>query len=162
MLLGTDRSTSICVLVWLVRLSPSGPSRPVVGGAEHWQDGSMNPAPVPYPPAIRRAAVVIAALLAVAIGYFSLVPPGEAPAPQISDKIRHFAAYAGLAVPVAMWFGPGRLAAILVVALYGAGLEVAQALAGTGREGSLADAAANALGAAAGVLLVWIIARTRA
>lgn len=121
----------------------------------------MNPALVPYPPAIRRAAVVIAALLAVVIAYFSLVPPGEAPAPQISDKLRHFAAYAGLAVPVAMWFGPGRLAAVLVVALYGAGLEMAQAFAGTGREASFGDAAANTLGAAAGALLVWIIARSR-
>lgn len=122
----------------------------------------MDPARTPYPPAIRRAAVVIAALLAVLIGYYSLIPPGDAPAPQISDKIRHFVAYAGLAVPVAMWFGPGRLAAVLVTAAYGAGLEIAQALAGTGREGSLADAAANTLGAGAGFLLVWFIARTRA
>lgn len=122
----------------------------------------MRPALAPYPPAIRLAALVIAALLAVLIGYYSLVPPGDVPAPQISDKVRHFAAYAGLAVPVAMWFGPGRLAAVLVAASYGAGLEIAQALAGTGREGSLADAAANMLGAGAGFLLVWLIARTRA
>lgn len=122
----------------------------------------MNPALAPYPPAIRRGALVIAALLAVLIGYYSLVPPGDAPASQISDKIRHFAAYAGLAVPVAMWIGPGRLAAVLVAAAYGAGLEIAQAFAGTGREGSLADALANTLGAGAGFLLVWFIARTRA
>lgn len=122
----------------------------------------MNPALVPYPPVIRRAALVIGVLLALVIGYFSLVPPGEAPAPQISDKIRHFAAYATLAIPVAMWFGPGRMAAWAVTTLYGGGLEIAQALAGTGREGSLADALANALGAGTGVLLVWIIARTRA
>ena len=121
----------------------------------------MNPALVPYPPAIRRAAVVIAALLAVVIAYFSLVPPGDAPAPQISDKIRHFAAYTGLAVPVSMWFGPGRIAAVLVTAAYGIGLEIAQGLAGTGREASLADAAANTLGAGAGFLLIWFIARTR-
>lgn len=121
----------------------------------------MNPALVPYPPHIRRAALIVAALMALVIGYFSLVPPGEAPAPQISDKIRHFGAYAMLAVPVAMWFGPGRIAAALVVATYGAGLEVAQAFAGTGREGSLVDGLANALGAAAGYLLVLFIARTR-
>jgi VanZ family protein len=121
----------------------------------------MNPALVPYPPVVRRAALVIAVCLAVLIGYFSLVPPGDAPAPQISDKIRHFAAYATLAIPVAMWFGPGRLAAWVLTAVYGGGLEIAQALAGTGREGSWGDGAANALGAGAGVLLIWIIARTR-
>lgn len=121
----------------------------------------MNPALVPYPPAIRRAALVIFALLAVLIGYFSLVPAGEAPAPQISDKIRHFAAYATLAIPAAMWFGPGRLWAWLVVAAYGGALEIAQALGCAGREGSWADAFANTLGAGTGVLLIWIVARTR-
>ncbi len=120
----------------------------------------MKAAPASYPASIRRAAAVSAALIAVIVGYFSLVPPGEAPAPQISDKIRHFVAYAALAVPVAVWFGPGRLfAAMAATVLYGAGLEGAQALAGTGREGSLADAAANALGAVTGVLSVWMGAR---
>ena len=121
----------------------------------------MNPALVPYPPAIRRAALVIFALLAVLIGYFSLVPGGEAPAPQISDKIRHFAAYAALAIPAAMWFSPGRLWVFVCVAGYGALMEVAQGLAGTGREASLLDGLANAAGAGAGVLLIWIIARMR-
>lgn len=122
----------------------------------------MNPATVPYPPAIRRAALVIAALLAALIGYYSLVPPGEVPAPQVSDKILHFAAYAGLAVPVSMWFGPGRLAAVLVAASYGASLEIAQAFAAAGRQASIADALANTLGAGAGFVLVWFIARMRA
>jgi VanZ family protein len=121
----------------------------------------MNPALVPYPPAIRRAALVIGLLLAVVVGYYSLVPPGEAPAPQISDKVRHFAAYAGLAVPIAMWFSPRRLWAWLSVAGYGAAMEVAQGLAGTGREASVLDGLANAAGAGAGVLLIWIIARRR-
>lgn len=99
----------------------------------------------------------------VAIGYFSLVPPGDAPAPQISDKIRHFAAYAALAAPIAIWFGPQRLlAAALLAALYGAGIEVAQVYAPTGREGSPADAGANALGAAMGTLMIWALARFRA
>ena len=125
----------------------------------------MRPALSPDPPAIRRAALVIGLCLAAVIGYFSLVAPGEAPAPQVSDKLRHFAAYAALAVPAAMWLGPERirrgLLAAVLVALYGAGLEAAQAFAGTGREGSVADGAANALGAMAGVSIVFIIARMR-
>ena len=71
----------------------------------------MRPALAPYPPAIRRAALIVGLCLAVLIGYFSLVTPGETPAPQISDKLRHFAAYWALAVPAAMWFGPGRVPA---------------------------------------------------
>lgn len=112
--------------------------------------------------AIRRASVVFAALLAVIVAYFSLVPPGSAPAPQLSDKIRHFIAYAALTVPLALWFGRGRLLlAVSAAALYGAGLEFAQALAGTGREGSVADAVANALGACAGGLAVALAFRLR-
>jgi VanZ family protein len=121
----------------------------------------MTSARTPYPPAIRRAALTIGVLLAILIGYLSLVPPGDVPAPGISDKLKHFAAYATLAVPVAMWFAPARRRGALIVTAYGAGLEVAQALSGTGREGSIADAMANGAGAAAGTLLVWWIARTR-
>jgi VanZ family protein len=121
----------------------------------------MTPDRLPYPPPIRRAALVITLCLAAMIGYYSLVPPGDVPAPDISDKIRHFAAYALLAVPAAMWFSPRRLAAWLAVGGYGVLMEIAQGLSGTGRELSALDALANMAGAGAGVLLVWIIARTR-
>ena len=121
----------------------------------------MDTVRLPYPPLIRRAAAIIAALLALLIAYFSLVPPGETPAPQISDKIRHFGAYAMLAIPTAMWLAPRRIVPAVVVAIWGIAMEIAQGLAGTGREASLIDALANTLGACAGVLLVWIIARRR-
>lgn len=121
----------------------------------------MDSTRTPYPLRIRLAAAVIAAALALAIGYYSLVPPGEAPAPQISDKIRHFGAYAMLAIPVAMALAPRRLLPLGLAASYGALLEAAQAYAGTGREASFADGAANILGASAGVLFIWWIARRR-
>lgn len=127
-----------------------------------WQATDMNPALVPYPPFVRRAALAVALILAGGIAYMSLVPGGTVPAPYLSDKIRHFGAYAMLAIPAAMWFGPGRWAAVGVLTVYGAGLEVAQAVFTATREASVLDGLANALGATAGVLLVWFIARTRA
>lgn len=122
----------------------------------------MNPALVPYPPTIRRAALVIALLIAAGIAYLSMMSGPEVPAPDVSDKVRHFGAYAMLAIPAAMWFGPGRVVTVIVLTVYGAGLEVAQALFTETREASVLDGLANALGAAAGWLLVWFIARTRA
>lgn len=121
----------------------------------------MQPAEIPYPPHIRRAAAVIAVLLALVIAYFSLVPPGETPAPQISDKIRHFGAYAMLAIPTAMWLAPRRMAPAVIAGVWGIAMEIAQGFAGTGREASIGDALANMAGAGAGVFLVWVIARRR-
>lgn len=121
----------------------------------------MDSARLPYPPHIRRAAAIIAALLALLIAYFSLVPPGETPAPQISDKIRHFGAYAMLAIPTAMWLAPRRIAPAVIVAAWGIVMEIAQGLAGTGREASIGDALANTAGASAGVFLIWMVARRR-
>ena len=122
----------------------------------------MKPALAPYPPPVRRAALVIALLIALGIAYLSMMSGPAVPAPDVSDKIRHFGAYAMLAIPTAMWFGPGRVATVIVLTVYGAGLEAAQALFTATREASVLDGAANALGAVAGYLLVWFIARTRA
>lgn len=121
----------------------------------------MDSSQLPYPAPVRRAAMLVAAALALVIGYYSLVPPGEAPAPQLSDKVRHFAAYAALAVPAAMWLAPRRVLPAIGAATYGIALEIGQAFAGTGREGSIGDVLANGLGASAGVFLVWLIARRR-
>jgi VanZ family protein len=121
----------------------------------------MKPALVPYPPSVRRAALVIALLIAMGIAYLSMMSGPAVPAPDVSDKIRHFGAYAMLAIPTAMWFGPGRVATVIVLTVYGAGLEIAQALFTATREASMLDGLANTLGAAAGYLLVWFIARTR-
>lgn len=121
----------------------------------------MKPALVPYPPSVRRAALVIALLIAIGIAYLSMMSGPAVPAPDVSDKIRHFGAYAMLAIPAAMWFGPGRAATVIVLTVYGAGLEIAQAVFTATREASVLDGVANALGAVAGYLLVWFIARTR-
>ena len=51
-------------------------------------------------PLIRSLAGLAAIGLAIIIVVYSLVPVSEAPAPQLPDKIKHFAAYAALAAPL--------------------------------------------------------------
>ncbi|MFN7055570.1 VanZ family protein [Hyphomonas sp.] len=119
----------------------------------------MPPSPPRLTPGLRRSAGMAALLTALAIAWLSLIPAEGVPAPQVSDKIRHFVAYAALALPFTVWMGVRRwLAAAVIAAVYGAAMEVAQALAPTGREGSFGDAAANAGGALIGALaarLIW-------
>lgn len=119
----------------------------------------MPPPPSPRLSSQRRTAGIGTFAVALVIAWLSLIPAEGVPAPEVSDKLRHFAAYAALSAPLAVAMGTKRwLLAAIVAAIYGAGLEVAQALAPTGREGSVADAAANLGGAfmgAAAARLVW-------
>lgn len=119
----------------------------------------MPPPPLSVRDRLRRAAGVTALGLALVIAWLSLIPMEGVPAPEVSDKLRHFAAYAALAAPLAVALGTRRwMMAALLAAIYGGAMEVAQALAPTGREGSVADAAANLGGAvlgAAAARLVW-------
>ncbi|MFN4024105.1 MAG: VanZ family protein [Hyphomonas sp.] len=118
--------------------------------------------PFPGLSAYRLTAALTAFGLAVLISYLSLVPAGEVPAPQISDKVKHFIAYASLAAPLAVALRPARwLAAVLIAAGLGLGLEVAQAMGDAGREGSPGDVLANLMGALAGAGLVRFTARRR-
>ena len=118
------------------------------------------PRPFPGLSAYRLTAALAALGLALLLSYLSLIPAGDVPAPQISDKVRHFLAYAALAAPLAVALRPARwLAAVLMAAGLGLGLEVAQAMGDAGREGSPGDALANLLGALAGAGLVRLSAR---
>jgi VanZ family protein len=123
----------------------------------------MAPSPPRLTLSMRRSAGIAALLTALAITWLSLIPAEDVPAGPVSDKIRHFVAYAALSLPLTLWMGARRwLAAAVIAATFGAGIEVAQALAPTGREGSLGDALANAAGALTGALngalavhLIW-------
>ncbi|MEZ5953090.1 MAG: VanZ family protein [Hyphomonas sp.] len=85
------------------------------------------------------------------IATLSLLPSADLPPVEGSDKVKHFVAYAALGFPVAVWAGPGKaLRALVLTALFGGCVEVAQLLAPTGREGSLLDELANVLGGALG------------
>ncbi len=104
----------------------------------------------------RNAAGWVALILAAIIIYLSVVNPSGVPAASVSDKLKHFVAYAALATPFCAYMGRRRIiyALILVIAL-GISMEIAQALAGTGRSPSVLDAVANALGAGTSGLIFW-------
>ncbi|KCZ84155.1 hypothetical protein HAD_00710 [Hyphomonas adhaerens MHS-3] len=102
-------------------------------------------------PAMRRFAGLATIVLLIAIAVLSLLPSGDLPPVEGSDKVKHFLAYGSLGGAMAMAFGPGRaLRAFLITIGYGALMEVAQALAPTGREFSVLDEVANILGTGVG------------
>jgi VanZ family protein len=116
-------------------------------------------------PLVRRIAGITSLLVAVAIAILSLVPGQDLPDVHLSDKAEHGIAYMVLAGLICFWLGRERIIRGTIVAVgYGVVLEIAQALAGTGRTPSLLDAGANLLGACIGAALAWTalaIARAR-
>lgn len=96
------------------------------------------------------AGIAIAALIALVC----LLPGNKLPQVGLSDKIKHAMAFAGLA----FWFGSvivrrDLVAVALAVVAFGGLIEIAQGLMGLGREAEWGDLVADALGAAAGLLL---------
>lgn len=85
----------------------------------------------------------------------SLLPPIELGAPQDSDKLGHFLAYAMLSTWAVNLFAGRRAQALaaLSLILLGIGLEFAQAELTTTRMGDSRDALANTLGVATGLVL---------
>lgn len=110
--------------------------------------------------AARRIAGLAAIALMLVIAVLSLLPVADLPPVGGSDKLKHFIAYAALGGAITVWAGPGRaLRAFLIAVSYGALIEIAQVLAPTGREFSLLDEGANALGAGLASLLVLFVRR---
>lgn len=107
-------------------------------------------------PLARRYGVVAFALCLLAILFLSLAPADATPAPDLGgDKVRHALAYFVLTGLGLLAFGP-RLALLGGILMLGAGVEIAQALMGLGRQGDLADLAANLSGETA-ALLLWLV-----
>ena len=110
--------------------------------------------------AMRRFAGLSTMGLMIAIAILSLLPSGDLPPVDGSDKLKHFIAYGSLGGAMAIAAGPGRaLRTFLITVGYGALMEVAQALAPTGREFSLLDEVANMLGAGLGTGIALILRR---
>lgn len=98
---------------------------------------------------IRRGLLVLTGL-AILAG--SLMPPGDAPG-LLPDKLMHMLAYGGWAA-IAVFSAPRRRRGLMylgIIFLTGVMVEIVQPW--VGREGSLADIAANTAGILAGALL---------
>ena len=109
---------------------------------------------------MRRIAGILAVALMIAIAVLSLLPPADLPPVEGSDKLKHFLAYGSLGGAMAIAAGPGKaLRTFLITIGYGALMEVAQALAPTGREFSILDEVANALGAGLGTAAALLLRR---
>jgi hypothetical protein len=58
--------------------------------------------------AMRRFAGMTAVCLMIAIAFLSVMPPGDLPPVEGSDKLKHFIAYGSLGGAMAIAAGPGR------------------------------------------------------
>ncbi|CAN1562066.1 VanZ-like [Caulobacteraceae bacterium] len=92
------------------------------------------------------------------IGWLSLAPTTTIPGLfTLWDKIEHAVAYLGLALIGAYAF-PQRLTRVATgLFLGGVGVEILQSTMGLGRQGDPADALANTIGIATGLLLALVI-----
>jgi len=78
------------------------------------------------------------------------------------DKVEHFAAYAGLVLLGFAARGGSWAPLVAGIVVFGAGVEVLQAMLPTGRTGSVLDGLANTAGACAAWGLWTVVARRRA
>jgi len=106
---------------------------------------------------LARAAFAVAVLVVV-VG--SLTPAAEMPEITVSDKIQHFAAYAGLAfLALVAWRRQGLFGwPLMSVVAAGPAIEILQLLV-PGRSASLGDAAADIAGVVIGVLCAFGLRR---
>jgi len=94
------------------------------------------------------------------IVWVSLRPAGTAGAVPHLDKALHLLVYAILAVGISLgWPRLSKFRIFLGCVLFGASMEMGQALIGSGRTASLWDGVANSLGAALGIYLVILMER---
>jgi VanZ family protein len=106
------------------------------------------------------------ALYALLLAVVSLVPSDRLPTiPDWSrlfspDKLGHFGAYALFALLLSVSFAPERskrfLWSFLIAVAFGALMEIAQGISGTGRHLDPFDMVANTIGAGLGTLLAFL------
>ncbi|HRD29856.1 MAG TPA: hypothetical protein PLO65_16270 [Caulobacter sp.] len=108
----------------------------------------MPPRPLP---------TLLFAIACGAVAWLCLTPAETLPPVSLWDKIEHALAYLGLTL-FGVWAFPRRLTR-LATGLFcgGVAIEILQTLMGWGRQGDPADALANTVGIAAGLLLTLAI-----
>ena len=95
-----------------------------------------------------RQALAITCVFAAVIAYGTLYPGAVAPPGAGNDKVQHFIAFAGLAVPISLARPRLAIYTILTALIYGGVIEVIQPF--VGRDRSVLDLAADVLGACFG------------
>ena len=106
---------------------------------------------------VRRAAIAVFTAGIIAVSVLSLVPRTAMPGIEVWDKLEHTLAYLALAVTGAIAFpGRRRLAWLgLGLLILGCLLEVTQTFV-PGRDGTVDDAVANAIGIGLGLALAGV------
>lgn len=120
---------------------------------------SRRPSLPELSPLARRYGAAAFVLWLLAILFLSLAPAEATLAPELwGDKVRHALAYFVLTGLGLLAFGP-RWTLLMGIASLGAGVEVAQATMGFGRQGEWADLLANLSGEALAVALWLVVSR---
>jgi VanZ family protein len=105
--------------------------------------------------------IALFALACTGVLAASLVPVATLPSADVSDKVEHFVAYAGLAL-LGAWAFTRRLSRVTAGLIAGGvGIEILQATMPFGRQGDAVDALANSLGVALGMGLALLVVRAR-
>lgn len=114
----------------------------------------MSDRPLPFPGFVIWLARVAFAIGLVVVVVLSLLPASGLPSTDISDKIEHFLGYFAVAAAGAVGFHGHRDRLILVFSLiaFGILMEIGQMVA-PGRDPSVGDAIANALGVLCGATI---------
>ncbi len=92
----------------------------------------------------------------LAVLVLSLLPDDDLPVVELSDKVRHFIAYAEIAAIGLLAYAAAPVLVIAGVVALGAGIEIAQ-LYVPGRSSDIADFMVNCLGVLAGIVLARVI-----
>ena len=88
----------------------------------------------------------------------ALSPADDVPSVGFSDKIQHALAFAGLSLAYGLMFPRRRLRVLAGVVALGIAIEVLQGIMPFGRDAELADLAADAVGIAAGFIVLRLLA----
>lgn len=111
----------------------------------------------PKPATIIFRVLLFAAIILIFFGSLSM--GGTVKSINNADKVVHLVAYAGLAwLAIPSFSNTSIWKVFLILVCFGVGIEIAQSLMDFGRQGSLLDIYANAVGVSLGVLFWLIIA----